>query len=114
MATVTVHGETFESRTLDVPDGTRLANAIEAAGIDILHRCGGFARCTTCRVTFQAGEPENVSAAEATKLADKGDTGAYRLSCQIACAGEMEVTVLMTMTGTGLPDPGPALDAHIP
>jgi photosystem II stability/assembly factor-like uncharacterized protein len=34
-----------------VEDRKRLVNAIEKdAGVDILHACGGNARCTTCRV----------------------------------------------------------------
>ena len=44
--------------TFDVPEGKRLVLAIEKnAGVDILHRCGSYARCTTCRVEFLAGEP---------------------------------------------------------
>jgi ferredoxin len=42
--------------TVDVAPGTRLVNAIEQqAGVDILHACGGNARCTTCRVEFVSG-----------------------------------------------------------
>ena len=39
-----------ETTTFETPAGTKLVLAIEDAGIDILHRCGGNARCTTCRV----------------------------------------------------------------
>ncbi len=35
---------------IDVAEGRRLVLGIEDAGIDILHRCGGNARCATCRV----------------------------------------------------------------
>ena len=39
--------------TVDVETGKRLVLAIEQdAGVDILHACGGNARCTTCRVEF--------------------------------------------------------------
>jgi ferredoxin len=39
--------------TVDVSEGKRLVLAIEQdAGVDILHACGGNARCTTCRVEF--------------------------------------------------------------
>ena len=34
----------------EAPAGKKLVLALEDAGIDILHRCGGNARCTTCRV----------------------------------------------------------------
>lgn len=106
MATITANGTTFE-----VADGTRLTNAIKAQGIDILHRCGGFARCTTCRVSFNSGEPAEMNAAESAKL--NGNTE-FRLSCQISCAGEMDLNVLKTMTNTGLDDAGPELSAEIP
>ena len=44
--------------SFEVPDGKRLVLAIEQdAGVDILHACGGNARCTTCRVEFIEGEP---------------------------------------------------------
>ena len=45
-------------RTVEVPAGKRLVLAIEQdAAVDILHACGGNARCTTCRVEFVSGEP---------------------------------------------------------
>ncbi len=40
-----------EGRRAEVEDGKRLVLAIkEDLGIDILHKCGGNAMCTTCRV----------------------------------------------------------------
>ncbi len=113
MATITARGETFETITIETADGTRLTNALEDAGIDILHRCGGFAKCTTCRVSFDSGEPSTINSAEKAKLAEKDD-GPYRLSCQVQCAGEMAVEVLMTMQSTGLDDAGPKLSAEMP
>jgi len=54
MPTLTVEGFT----PVDVESGKRLVLAIEQdAGVDILHACGGNARCTTCRVEFISGEP---------------------------------------------------------
>jgi ferredoxin len=43
--------------TFDIPQGKRLVLAVEQSGVDILHACGGNARCTTCRVEFLSGEP---------------------------------------------------------
>ena len=108
MATLIVNGNSY-----DVADGTRLTVAIENQGIDILHRCGGNAKCTTCKVTFNSGEPETMNDAEKAKLEDKGDLGEYRLSCQCTCEGTMDVNVLMTMTSSGLDDAGPALSDTI-
>ena len=49
MAKLTVDG----SGTVDVGADRRLVLAIEQdAHVDIMHACGGFARCTTCRVEF--------------------------------------------------------------
>lgn len=104
MATLIIDGNSYE-----VADGTKLTVAIENQGIDILHRCGGNAKCTTCKVTFNAGEPDAMNEGEKAKLEEKGDLGEYRLSCQCLCAGTMDVNVLMTMTSTGLDDAGPAL-----
>jgi ferredoxin len=89
-----------------VDDGMRLVNAIEqGAGADILHACGGNARCTTCRVEFVSGEPASMTQAEKAKLAEKGLTG-VRLSCQIVCDHDMSVRVLNHLEGSGRPDPG--------
>ena len=69
--------------TFEVPHGKRLVLAVEQdAGVDILHACGGNARCTTCRVEFLAGEPELMTEAEKNKLAERALTG-VRLACQI-------------------------------
>src|SRR6478609_5033667 len=66
--------------SFEVPQGKRLVLALEdEAGVDQLHACGGNARCTTCRVEFVSGEPEQMTAAEKTVLAARGLTG-VRLS----------------------------------
>ena len=92
--------------TVDVAPGTRLVNAIEQqAGVDILHACGGNARCTTCRVEFVSGEPSRMTVAEKTKMAEKGLTG-VRLSCQITCDEDMSVRAISRLEGSGRPDPG--------
>ena len=57
--------------TVEVEAGTRLVNAIEAAGVDIGHRCGGNAACTTCRVEIESGEPARMTRAEKEKLEEK-------------------------------------------
>jgi ferredoxin len=92
--------------TVDVAEGRRLVLAIEQdAGVDILHACGGNARCTTCRVEFVSGEPTKMTRAEKTRLAEKGLTG-VRLSCQIQCEHDMTVRAISRLAGSGRPDPG--------
>jgi ferredoxin len=98
--------------TVDVEDGKRLVLAIEQdAGVDILHACGGNARCTTCRVEFISGEPTRMTRAEEAKLAEKRqlestDLKGVRLSCQIVCDHDMTVRALRRLAGSGRPDPG--------
>jgi ferredoxin len=93
--------------TVDVQEGKRLVLAIEQdAKVDVLHACGGNARCTTCRVEFIDGEPARSTQAEQQVLAAKGVTGA-RLSCQIVCDHDMTVRAISRLGGSGRPDPGP-------
>ncbi len=99
--------------TINVPDGTRLVRALEDNGVDILHRCGGNAKCTTCRVEFVEGEPDRMTQAERNKLEEKGVLGEVRLSCQILCDHEMRVRPLMLFSESGLSDPGPQPEAYI-
>lgn len=92
--------------TVDVPAGKRLVNAIEQdARVDILHACGGNARCTTCRVEFIEGEPAAMTVAEKERLAARGLSG-VRLSCQVLCDGDMTVRAISRLEGSGRPDPG--------
>jgi ferredoxin len=92
--------------TVDVASGKRLVLAIEQdAKVDILHACGGNARCTTCRVEFIDGEPGTHTAAEVERLTQRGLTG-VRLSCQILCDHDMTVRAISRLEGSGRADPG--------
>jgi len=73
--------------------------------VDILHACGGNARCTTCRVEFIEGEPSKMTAAEKERLAARELVG-VRLSCQILCDHDMAVRAISRLEGSGRPDPG--------
>lgn len=99
--------------TFDVEEGTRLVRAIEACGVDIGHRCGGQARCTTCRVHFTAGEPEQMTRAEYDKLKTRDLLGEARLSCQILADHDMSLKPLMLQSEQGWSDPGPEPAPHI-
>ena len=92
--------------SVSVTEGKRLVLAIEQdAGVDILHACGGNARCTTCRVEFIDGEPARHTVAERERLVFKGLSG-VRLSCQIVCDHDMAVRAISRLEGSGRPDPG--------
>ncbi|RMG86078.1 MAG: (2Fe-2S)-binding protein [Chloroflexi bacterium] len=93
--------------TFDVPQGKRLVLALEDAGVDILHRCGGNARCTTCRVHFLAGEPQQMTLAERERLDANLLTGKARLSCQITCEDDMHIEVPYRVSQGAAEDAGP-------
>ena len=99
--------------TFEVPADKRLVLAIEQdAEVDIMHACGGNARCTTCRVEFIEGEPTRMTFAEKERLTAKALTG-VRLSCQILCDHEMSVRAISRLEGSGRPDPGRTPDENI-
>jgi ferredoxin len=92
--------------SVEVAPAKRLVLAIEQdAHVDILHACGGNARCTTCRIEFVEGEPSQMTVAEKERLAARGLTG-VRLSCQIVCDHDMTVRAISRLEGSGRPDPG--------
>lgn len=96
--------------TFDVEKGTKLVLALEDNGINVLHQCGGKAKCTTCRVEIFGGEYYDISNVEKNAFADKGIVDDnLRLSCQVRVDGDLEVRPIMTVEISGL-DPGPRPD----
>ena len=95
--------------TFDVEEGKRLVLAIEQdAKVDILHACGGNARCTTCRVEFISGEPETMTEAEKKVLTMRNliNQPGVRLSCQILCDHDMSVRSNSRLSTSGAKDAG--------
>ncbi|HUR98922.1 MAG TPA: 2Fe-2S iron-sulfur cluster-binding protein [Pyrinomonadaceae bacterium] len=92
---------------IEAEDGRKLVLAIEDSGIDILHRCGGNARCTTCRVEIIAGDPGPIEDAERAILATKSDLGDHtRLSCQVRIMDDLQIRVVNQASVKGI-DAGP-------
>jgi ferredoxin len=93
----------------EAADGRRLVLAIEDAGVDILHRCGGNARCTTCRVEIVDGDAGSTTEAEEARLARLDDRPAnVRLSCQVQVRSDLTVRVLRRLQDNpDMSDPGP-------
>ncbi len=90
----------------DAEAGKKLVLAIEDNGIDILHRCGGNARCTTCRVEILSDNVGSPTDDEAAILSTKEGLGANtRLSCQIRLADDIHVKVINQASVAGI-DPG--------
>ncbi len=95
--------------TVEAAEGRRLVLAIEDHGIDILHRCGGNARCATCRVEVLDGSPSAITPAEESKLATVSKRlETTRLSCQIQVRGPLTVQVLRRLSqNPDMSDAGP-------
>src|SRR6476659_2674700 len=83
------------TQQIEAPEGKKLVLVIEDAGIDILHRCGGNARCTTCRVEILDGDPGEMGELERNRLAVEADLADnVRLSCQIHVHDDLKVHVV--------------------
>jgi ferredoxin len=102
MPTINVNGKqgSFEA-------SKRLVVAIKELGVNIGHRCGGNAKCTTCRVEISSGEPDTMTKAEYAKLTEKGLLGQVRLSCQMTCAQDMVLAAPMVLENQTWTDTGP-------
>jgi ferredoxin len=107
MATFTVQAEGYG--TYQVEEGTKLALALEQNGVDVSHRCGGNARCTTCRIQIR-GEQPPMGEAEKQCLEEDGVLGQFRLSCQIRVHQDLDVQVLMPVHSADWDNPGVDLE----
>jgi ferredoxin len=95
------------TKTFEADEGRKLVLAIEDHGIDILHRCGGNARCTTCRVEVLEGDPGEKQELERNRLAvETGLAENVRLSCQVRVHDDLHVRVINQSSVRGIP-PGP-------
>jgi ferredoxin len=74
-------------QAFEAAEGRKLVLAIEDAGIDILHRCGGNAERN--RLALETGLADNV-----------------RLSCQVHVADDLKVKVINQVSVRGM-DAGP-------
>lgn len=84
-----------DEKSAEVPPGTSILDAAEAAGVELAHNCGGVCACTTCHVWIEAGldslselgDREDDKLNEAAGLASNS-----RLGCQ-AEVGRADVVV---------------------
>jgi ferredoxin len=95
------------TQTIEAPEGKKLVLSLEDGGIDILHRCGGNARCTTCRVEVLEGDPGEMGELERNRLAMETELADHiRLSCQIRVKDDLKVRVVNQASVRGM-DAGP-------
>lgn len=92
-----------------VDEGRRLVLGLEDAGVDILHRCGGNARCATCRVEVVEGVATPITPWEEERLGRlKNRLDTTRLSCQIRVLEPLGVEVVNRLSAhPEMDDPGP-------
>jgi ferredoxin len=89
--------------SIEATAGRKLVLELEDNGVDILHRCGGNAKCTTCGVEVISGDAGEKNEAEIAVLEAKGiDNENFRLSCQIHCENDLSVKVLRQASTAGI------------
>jgi len=102
MPTITAETATGEV-SFECDAGRKLVLCLEDNGVDILHRCGGNAKCTTCAVELISGAAGERTDAENAVLATKSDLGdSVRLSCQIRVSEDLNVKVLKQASVAGI------------
>ena len=91
----------------EVEKGTKLLKALIDNEVDIVHTCGGKAKCTTCRVTIRKGVPTKETQKQKEyfeKLIESGrtefDHPAVFLSCQVIVEDDMTVSPSETFNKT--------------
>ena len=88
---------------IEAQAGRKLVLELEDNGVDILHRCGGNARCTTCGIEVTAGDAGEKTEAETAVITAKGiDNPNFRLSCQIRCENDLSFNVLKQASTAGI------------
>src|SRR5437763_14822077 len=95
------------TQVFEATEGRKLVLAIEDAGVDILHRCGGNAKCTTCRVEVLDGDAGEMRELERNRLAlEMGLAENVRLSWQVRVQDDLKVRVVNQVSPRGM-DSGP-------
>ena len=91
MHTVRFHGQSNGSAECERE--TALLALAAKAGVNVVHRCGGHARCGTCLVTVESGVEHlsEVGAAEGRVLRALRAEDNQRLACQTWARGDVDL-----------------------
>lgn len=81
-----------DQKTLEVPAGGKLLNALSSQGIFVSSACGGGGTCAQCKVNVLAGGGE-ILATETGHISKKDAREGCRLSCQVAIKQDMKIEV---------------------
>jgi uncharacterized 2Fe-2S/4Fe-4S cluster protein (DUF4445 family) len=79
-----------EEKTIEVPTGALVAEAIESAGLDIGQPCGGQGRCGRCAVLVEEG---NVRRRSTIRLSADDLSSGWALACQAVIEGDVRITI---------------------
>ena len=125
MAKITIFDEqqNFLKEITATPN-EKMALIIENQGIDILHLCGGKAKCTTCRIEYIEGNPNKHTTSEAEKIQQiieaKGNqdkemqNSNVRLSCQcLTSDSDVKIKVLRRVSTSNRQNSGNSLTLDI-
>lgn len=80
-------------RRAEIPTGSSLLNAAQAAGIGLVSLCGGEGWCESCIVRLADGELSPVTAAERDVLSAEQLAAGYRLACQAIPATDVKIDI---------------------
>ena len=77
---------------LEVAKGTRLIDAVRAAGLPIARACGDDLVCAKCGVRILAGKVAREAAVERRAKARNRVDPALRLACALRVTGDLELS----------------------
>lgn len=81
-----------DQKTINIPAGGKLLNALADEGIFISSACGGGGTCAQCKVNVLEGGGD-ILATELTHINKKAAKEGCRLSCQVAVKQDMKIEV---------------------
>lgn len=89
---MTEHTVTFEheDKTVSVPTGTLLSEAVRLAGLDVMQPCGGQGRCGRCVVQVLDGAVRRRSS---MRLSSEDVAQGYALACQTVVESDVRLTI---------------------
>lgn len=80
-------------RRIDVPAGTHLLAAAQAAGVQLASLCGGIGSCDSCKIRLVKGSISRLTLEEQAALSDADLEAGYRLACQSVPLTDVKIEI---------------------